>query len=269
VHIEADGFSGNVHVRDDGRRDAPVLLLLIHGFSGSMHWYQALVDQLVDDYRVIRVDLAGHGETRGAAADAPVQARIVDSVLEALDTTGVTAIGHSFGADVAVELGERSARVDRIVVLAQAPDYTDANLPRGRALMTVPRLNRALHRSFLGLGTAINATLGSRRSVADRQLARQALRDFGALDTAMFGVVLVQRRDRMALRPLDEQLRAAGKPALVVLGGKDHFYGARSAERYRSAGAQVAVLPDSGHSVQLDAPAETAQLIKAFDPPTP
>ena len=55
----------------------------------------------------------------------------------------------------------------------------------------------------------------------------------------------------------------------MVLGGKDHFYGARSAERYRGAGAQVAVLPDSGHSLQLDAPAETAQLIKAFDPPRP
>jgi hypothetical protein len=36
--------------------------------------------------------------------------------------------------------------VRRVVVLAQAPDYSDARLPRGRAIMTFRRASRVLHR---------------------------------------------------------------------------------------------------------------------------
>jgi pimeloyl-ACP methyl ester carboxylesterase len=76
--------------------------------------------------------------------------------------------------------------------------------------------------------------------------------------------VLVTRRDRMAARGLDAQLREAGKAALVVLGERDHFYGARSAARYRTAGARVEILPDSGHSPLVELPGPTAAIIRDF-----
>jgi len=57
---------------------------------------------------------------------------------------------------------------------------------------------------------------------------------------------------------------AAGKPTLVILGGRDHFYGDRSAPRYRAAGAEVRVLPDSGHSPFVELPAEAAAVVAEF-----
>jgi pimeloyl-ACP methyl ester carboxylesterase len=80
----------------------------------------------------------------------------------------------------------------------------------------------------------------------------------------MFRVVLVDRRDRMARRPLDAQVRVSGKPTLVILGGRDHFYGARSAQRYARAGARVEIMPDSGHNPTIEFPDETAALIRVF-----
>jgi pimeloyl-ACP methyl ester carboxylesterase len=68
----------------------------------------------------------------------------------------------------------------------------------------------------------------------------------------------------MARRPLDVQVRAAGKPTLAILGGRDHFYGDRAAPRYRAAGARVEILPECGHSPILDDPQRTAELIRAF-----
>jgi pimeloyl-ACP methyl ester carboxylesterase len=68
----------------------------------------------------------------------------------------------------------------------------------------------------------------------------------------------------MAHRPLDEQVRSAGKPTLVILGERDHFYGARSADRYRAAGASVVVLPESGHSPLVEVPDVAARLIGDF-----
>ncbi len=257
-----DDRAANAHVRVEGNDGAPTLVML-HGFSGSLKWFDSLVDRLVPSFRIVRLDLLGHGATGGRGADAPAQARMVDAVLARLGIVDATAIGHSFGADVAVELAESSARITRLVIVAQAPDYSDANLPRGRALMTVPFVSTALHRVAQPLGRAL-LRVAARRNREGQELAAQALSDFRALDPAMFRVVLVDRRDRMARRPLDAQVRAAGKPTLVILGERDHFYGARSAHRYRRAGAQVEILADSNHNPTIEFPDETAALLTAF-----
>jgi pimeloyl-ACP methyl ester carboxylesterase len=264
IWVQVEGFAGPVHVREDGPAGGRPLVLL-HGFSGSMHWYDLVVPLLSDAFRLIRVDLLGHGSTGGPAADAPVQARAIDAVLAELDVRGATAIGHSFGADVAVELAETSDRIDRLVIVAQAPDYSDATLPRGNAVMTVPGVSNVLHRGAHALGFAMNAAINAaRRNRPGRELATRALLDFRALRVAMFRVVLIERRDRMAARPLDAQVRDAGKLTLVILGERDHFYGARSGARYQAAGARVEIFPDCGHSPLVERPERTAQAIRDF-----
>jgi pimeloyl-ACP methyl ester carboxylesterase len=264
IWVQVDGFAGPVHVRADGPAGGRPLVL-VHGFGGSMHWYDLVVPLLSDTFRLIRVDLLGHGSTGGPAADAPVQARAIEAVLAELDVRGATAIGHSFGADVAVELAETSDRIDRLVIVAQAPDYFDANLPRGNALMTIPVVSSVLHRGAHALGFAVNAAINAaRRNRPGRELATRALLDLRALRVAMFRVVLIERRDRMAARPLDAQVRDAGKPTLVILGELDHFYGARSAARYRAAGARVEIFADCGHSPLVERPERTAQVIRDF-----
>lgn len=264
VAVDVPGYRGRVHVREDGPGDA-VPLVLLHGFSGSMHWFDRVVPLLADRFRLVRIDLLAHGSTGGPALDAPGQARAVDAVLAELGVGGATAVGHSFGADVAVELAERSARIERLVIVTQAPDYSDATLPRGSALMTVPVLGLALGRLFQLLSATLGVLVTRRRSAAPGgELAVQGLHDFRALDIAMFRVVLVDRRDRMRVRPLDAQVRDAEKPTLVILGERDHFYGARSAARYRDAGAEVHVLEDSGHSPLVELPGPTAKLIGDF-----
>jgi pimeloyl-ACP methyl ester carboxylesterase len=267
VPVAVPGFAGRVNVRDEGPRDAPALFLL-HGFSGSLHWFDLTAPLLIDRFRLVRVDLLGHGGTGGPSADAPLQARVAEAVLDELDITGATAVGHSFGADVAVELAERSDRVQRLVVVAQAPDYSDATLPRGNRLMTVPVLGTALGRTFQAAAMVVGAAAALRRGhAAGTDLARQGLADFRSLHIGMFRVVLDDRRLRMAARPLDLQMQDSGKPALVILGEDDHFYGARSAGRYRAAGAEVEVLPHCGHSPLVEMPARTAELIRAFAEP--
>lgn len=259
VHVDVPGYRGAVHVREDGPAAAPALLLL-HGFSGSLHWFDLVVPALAENFRLVRIDLLGHGATRGLAADAPVQALATEAVLAQLDVTAVTAVGHSFGADVAVALAERSERVTALVIVTQAPDYSDATFPRAFAVMTVPVLGDAIARVIQGAAVTLTGVAALRR----QRLAVQALQDLRALDRAMVRVVLVARRARLAARPLDEQLRDAGKPALVILGERDHFYGARSRSRYEAAGAEVVVLPDAGHSPLVEQPARTADLIAAF-----
>ncbi|MGI8680415.1 MAG: alpha/beta fold hydrolase [Jatrophihabitans sp.] len=256
--------AGNIHVRVDGPVDGPPLLLL-HGFCGSMNWFDRVVGLLADTFRVVRVDLLGHGRTGGPAVDAGEQARMVEAVLAHLGVEGVVAVGHSFGADVAVELAEKSDVVQALVIITQAPDYSDATLPRGSVLMTTPVLGRALYGIGGLLSSAVHATFALMRGYpAGRELITLGFRDFRALNFGMFRIILIERRDRMAIRPLDAQVRDAQKPTLAILGGRDAFYGARAADRYEAAGARVEILPESGHSPIVEHPGRTAQLIRAF-----
>jgi pimeloyl-ACP methyl ester carboxylesterase len=259
ISISSSGWTGRVHTRVEGPPNAPVLLLL-HGFSGSLHWFDLAAPLLSADYRLVRVDLLGHGGTGGPGADAPEQARMVEALLEHLGIDDAIAVGHSFGADVAVELAERSARISRLVIVTQAPDYSDANLPKAGVVMTKPVVSTAIARLVQLLALGFTGVAAARH----QRLAVQAMRDVRALSPAMFRVVLVDRKARMSRRPLDAQVRAAGKPTLVILGGRDHFYGARARSRYEAAGAQVIVLPDAGHSPLVETPAETVEHLRAF-----
>lgn len=56
------GDAGRIHYRDDGNRRSPALLL-IHGSSASLHTFEPWVERLSAEFRVITLDLPGHGLT--------------------------------------------------------------------------------------------------------------------------------------------------------------------------------------------------------------
>jgi len=117
--VRVDGH--DVHVRQDGPRDAPAVLL-VHGFSCSMHWFDRVAAELATEHRVIRVDLLGHGCTSAATnLDAAAQAEAMSAVLQRLGTNGATVVGHSFGADVVLVMARRTDQVARVVIIAPIP----------------------------------------------------------------------------------------------------------------------------------------------------
>ncbi|MBB4686227.1 alpha/beta fold hydrolase [Amycolatopsis jiangsuensis] len=240
-----------MNVLVEGPGDAPVLLL-VHGFGGSLRSFDPVARLLSDRFRIVRADLRGHGRTGGhSGLDARSQARtLADSIG---DLSGVTAVGHSFGADVVLELAAQTDAVSRTVLIGQAPDYRHATFPPGHGLLAAPGVSPVL-RSLAG---APVTTWALRRTAWHRLRT-----DFAATSPAMARVVLTERRKLLAERPLDEQLRDLGLPTLVILGSRDRLYdSAATATRYAAAGARVHVLPGAGHSPFASHPARVAGLL--------
>ena len=52
----------DVHYRDEGNPNGPVLLML-HGGFGSLHNWEGWVPYLGNDYRLVSLDLPAHGLT--------------------------------------------------------------------------------------------------------------------------------------------------------------------------------------------------------------
>jgi pimeloyl-ACP methyl ester carboxylesterase len=89
---------------DDVGSGRPVLL--IHGVSMSRRFFERNVDGLAGRFRVVNVDLRGHGESPACEGGHTVaqDARDVNALIERLGLDGVVLVGWSMGTMVVWEL---------------------------------------------------------------------------------------------------------------------------------------------------------------------
>ena len=73
-----------LHVRDDGPRAGPALIML-HGFGSSLHTYEAWARALQDDFRVVRFDLPGSGLSPPDPSGVYTDIRSIEIILALMD----------------------------------------------------------------------------------------------------------------------------------------------------------------------------------------
>lgn len=116
-------FEGQVMVYHGGAEDAPTVLL-VHGLGveAASSW-RRLVPELVEDYRVIAVDLPGFGvSSKGSHAYTPDRyAAMLAHVLRRYADGPVNVVGHSMGGAIALRLaGRYPDRVDSLHLVSVA-----------------------------------------------------------------------------------------------------------------------------------------------------
>lgn len=263
---------GELHVLEEGDRAAPPVVLL-HGFAGSMDWFDGLTPLLTAEHRVVRVDLLGHGGSAKPRTEYSVeqQARAVAEALERLDVHAASFVGHSYGAAVSIALAEwRPELVERLVALDEGPGPEFATDPLMTRLGFVPVLGELMHR--LSFDAAIRD--GYSDAFAEGfdlsgEVGDQVVRGYRAMTFTAYKRCWAGEQRYLAARRLDERLRTLGLPALVVFGEEDRFFRAReSAEAYRAVpGVDAQVLEGVGHSPNVERPAEVARLVQELRAP--
>lgn len=126
----------SVHVRDEGPRDAPAILL-IHGSNASLHTWEGWVDALKPDYRVVRYDQPGHGLT-GAQVKGDYSTEAFRetgaAVMNQLGIDRYVVAGNSMGGWVAWNMAlAYPRRVSGLVLIdsSGAPEAKPTRLPIG------------------------------------------------------------------------------------------------------------------------------------------
>ena len=139
---------GDIHVREDGARGKPPLVL-IHGFACSMRWWDAITPLLAREHRVIRIDLLGHGGSE-KPRDGYSMENQADLVAAAMDRMGVAraaVVGHSMGGMVGTALVERHReRVSRLMTIGTPPDLDSAEPSASRRVAGLPVVGPAISR---------------------------------------------------------------------------------------------------------------------------
>lgn len=96
-------------------------LVFIHGLSDNLLYWEFLASNLKHDYRVIRVDLRGHGESELGNEEITIDTYTNDlnNLLEELDISEVNLIGFSIGGAVALDFAIKyPQKVDSIVLMS-------------------------------------------------------------------------------------------------------------------------------------------------------
>ncbi len=116
--IEVTGF--RVHYLEQGS-GPPVLM--IHGGGTWLYSFRHNLEPLARSFRVIALDMPGHGYTDPTSPEATYDYQMTDRVLrEFLDRKGipkVSLVGHSWGGDWALHFAQRHpGRVHKLVLVA-------------------------------------------------------------------------------------------------------------------------------------------------------
>src|SRR5215831_10809903 len=146
--LVVDGL--RLHVAEAG--DGPALLL-VHGLTASHAVWEHTIEAFADRWRVIALDLPGHGAS--AKPDAPYTidffAGMVRSLARALEVEEAVVAGSSLGGRVALELAAWYPSFTRALVLAApAVGYSSVMRPVAHALraLTGARMLRATLEQF-------------------------------------------------------------------------------------------------------------------------
>jgi pimeloyl-ACP methyl ester carboxylesterase len=269
VFLDVAGMQ--VHLRDEGPRDDPSPIVLLHGGGSSLHAWEGWAQALKGERRVIRFDMPGFGLT-GPAPDGRYggdnDVRLVIAILDKLGVAHGVIGGNSMGGAIALRTAlAHPARVDKLILVdAGGYPFRGGSTPLGFRLMRIP-----------GAGWLLQNTL-------PRFLVAQGLRSMFAdpskvtADMVDRYVDLTQRAgnrraliERSRQRPsgpdgLAARIPELKLPTLIMWGGRDRLMPAENAERFHRdiAGSTLVVFDDLGHAPDEEDPKRTVVPVKQF-----
>ena len=264
--IAVDGMQ--VHVRDEGPRDDPMPIVLLHGTSASLHTWDGWVQSLSAQHRVIRFDLPAFGLTGPNPSNDYTIATYVHFVGAVADKLGVkrfVLVGNSLGGQIAWATAlALPQRVGKLVLVDGAGyPFQSASVPIGFRIARMPGL-RVLMEHVLPRGVIDSSV---RNVYGDPSKVKPELIDRYYDLTLRAGnrQALAYRMDQR-LSGDEAHIKELKLPTLILWGAKDNLIPVDNARRFAAdiQGSKLVVFDELGHVPHEEDPLKTVDAFKAF-----
>ena len=261
-----------VHYRDEGNPDGPPLVL-IHGSNASLHTWELWAADLGDQFRIVSMDLQGHGLT-GTVPDndysIDAMARLVDEVVTRLGIDRFSLAGSSMGGTTAWTYAvQHPDRLNALILVGSSgyPDDDDDEKDEGPLVFKI--LSSPVGRALV-------------RNVSPRMLAEEGLKtsfvDDNLVDEAMvdrYTTLAVREgsRDATAIRfstprsyELALRIPEITAPTLILQGDGDLLISVPHAQKFHAdiAGSKLIIYENVGHMPMEENPEQSAADVRAF-----
>ena len=254
------------------RRGSGTPVVLCHGTPWSSRLWAPLADSLSADYTTYLWDMPGYGESSkdpDHRVSLDVQGELLHDLLELWELDAPHVIAHDYGGAVALRAhllhGSRYASLALVDVVALAPWGSDFfRLVREHAdvFTAVPP---AIHEGIVRAYVAGASHTGLTAEQADMLVAPWL---DGTGQAAFYRQIA--EADQRYTDEIEPLYPSIDLPVLVVWGTEDAWIPVDRAHRLASLipGAQLKLIKNAGHLVQLDQPDELEMVLRGWLPST-
>jgi pimeloyl-ACP methyl ester carboxylesterase len=265
--IMVDGMQ--VHLRDEGPRDDPNPIVLLHGTSASLHTWEGWTAALRGQRRVVRFDLPGFGLTgphpRAAYDIERDYTAFVLAVLDTLKIERCILAGNSLGGQIAWQTALAAPpRIDRLILVDSSGfPLESTSVPLGFRIARIPALAPIM------------------RNVLPRSVIESSLRNvYGQPERVTPDLIdlyydMARREGNRTALSARMQLGYQSNPALlanikvptlIMWGGKDRLIPPDHGERFERAiaGSQRVVFDQLGHVPHEEDAQQTVAAVLRF-----
>jgi pimeloyl-ACP methyl ester carboxylesterase len=261
-----------IHFKQVGRGRAVVFL---HGFGMSLDTWRFVVESLGDEYRLVLVDLKGHGlsdRPRDGMYAAKDHARVVRGLIDYLGLENVVVVGHSFGAVVGLAAAldaQRHGSSEIIATLVLIAGSVDAeNIPLFLRLLRTPVLG------WLGLkltSASLRTRLMLKRAYYDASKITDSLVELYARHQSVPGTDYAFIKTAEQLVPIDiaqskRDLSKLDIPVINIWGEHDEIISRAAAKSVCQLvpRCELVTIQRTGHIPQEESPEKVVSLLRDF-----
>jgi pimeloyl-ACP methyl ester carboxylesterase len=250
--------------------------LLLHGSNASLHTWEPWVKILGDEFRIVTVDLPGHGLTvarEGDTLTAESMANFVDEFATTIGLARFAIAGNSMGGHVASRVAiQFPARASALIPI-DSGGLIPPNMPPPPAffyIVQIPVLRELLR---LVPTRPVNEEVLKLSFVNQHLVTPEMIDRSWELNREPSNRAATRKRFRMPLeywtaedRFFRENLPKLSVPTLILWGRQDKLIPFEAAEIFKAAipGAQAIIYDDGGHILQEDLPERSAADVRAF-----
>ncbi|MGK0249753.1 MAG: pimeloyl-ACP methyl ester carboxylesterase [Oleispira sp.] len=257
-----------IHYRDEGT--GPTLVLL-HGVASSLHTWDDWVERLVPYYRIIRIDLPGHGLTGNDPSveryETPYMVDKLDKFLNALSIDDIYLAGNSLGGYISWNYAlYRPDRVKKMVLLDAAGFPQDMpffmNLA---ALPVIGELNGFMMPKFI-MDMNIKAAFGDGDKVTDELQQRYFDLTMRQGNRAALVNVFRTMKEQSHQSNLGDRVKEIQVPTLLMWGDQDEWVPLSIMKQFEEAlpNSQSIVYEGVGHMPMEELPIQTSRDAHGF-----
>ena len=257
------------HVRDQGPKTAPVLVL-VHGSNASLFTWVPWVNRLDKDFRVVTLDMPGHGLTGAVPNGDYSQEGMVKFTLEVADKLHLAKFaigGNSMGGGVAARFAEEHPdRVTKLIIVDAAgmPVASGDKVPLAFRIARTPVLNNMMlyitPRSIVTEG--LNDAIIHKEIIDDHMV--DLYWDFARMEGTR--AATLKRFTLPVTNDVATDIAKIKAPTLILWGEQDHLIPVAAAHKFNAAipGSKLFIYPATGHIPMEEVPDESANAVRAF-----
>lgn len=233
-------------------------VVLVHGFVGNHHYWDQLIEPLAQNYRVIAVDLPGHGHSSLSSEILTTEdyADEIASLVQKLQLTKVSLIGHSLGGYITMAFAKKYVTLLECFALAHSTALPDTEEAKAGRIASMEKIQTD------GLQVFVDSLVPKLFAPSHLAKYEQITQEIG-YQTSTEGALAALKA--MKNRPdLSDVLAAATVPVLVIAGSEDKVVPAQRAFSIEGDHIKQVVIPAVGHMSMYEDPKNLIRELQNF-----